>query len=326
MILVTGGAGYIGSHVNKLLSARGYDTLVYDSLVSGHKEFVQWGEFIRGELSNRKLLDRVFELYEIDAVIHFAAFTFASESLANPARYYRNNVVSTLDLLESMAAHDVKTIVFSSSCAVYGEPEALPFVETHPRKPVNPYGMTELMMEQIMADFDRAYGVKYAALRYVNAAGADPDGGIGEWHVPETHLIPLVLDVAVDRRENVGIFGTDYDTPDGTCIRDYVHVNDLADAHLRALEYLSAGGESDAFNLGNGNGFSVRDIIRVAERVTGKTIPVVETRRRPGDPARLVGSAEKAKRVLGWTPRFDDIETIVATAWDWHQYMDLHIL
>lgn len=322
MILVVGGAGYIGSHVNKLLTEKGFETVVFDSLIYGHKEFAQWGTFVQGDLADKSQIDRVFENFNIEAVMHFAAFIEAGESVVNPRKYYRNNVVCALNLLESMIEHDVKKFVFSSTCATYGMPLEIPLTETHPQNPINPYGMTKLFVEKMLHDFDPAYGLKYAALRYFNAAGADPSSVIGEWHNPETHLIPLVLDAAMGKRDSIKIFGTDYDTPDGTCVRDYIHVNDLAAAHVLALEYLRGGGGSDAFNLGNGAGFSVKEIIKVAEKVTGKPITAIETERRPGDPDTLIGTAEKAKRVLGWEQQFASIDDIIGTAWNWHQYRE----
>ncbi len=318
MILVVGGAGYIGSHANKLLHDRGYDTIVYDNLSRGHRRLAGYGTFVLGDLDNREQLRLLFDTYPIRAVLHFAASAYVGESVGNPQKYYLDNVRNTLNLLQAMLEKGVNRIIFSSTCATYGIPVEMPITETHPQRPVNPYGRSKLMIEQILGDYADAYGLSYVSLRYFNAAGADPDGEIGEMHEPETHLVPLVLDVAAGKRDSVQIFGTDYPTADGTCIRDYIHVTDLAEAHLLALEYLFAGGASDCFNLGNGNGFSVRQVIDTASRVTGRSIVAVESGRRPGDPPALVGSAAKARQVLGWAPRFAELETIVDTAWRWH--------
>lgn len=316
-VLITGGAGYIGSHANKMLSENGYATVVVDNLVYGHKEFVKWGEFVLGDLSNFDQLDMLFQHYKIDTVMHFAAYAYVGESVANPEKYYYNNVINTLNLLKAMRRHSVNQFVFSSSCATYGIPEKIPIPENHPQQPINPYGRCKLMVENILRDYTNAYGLRYASLRYFNAAGADPKGEIGEAHNPETHLIPLILDAAHDQNKSISIFGTDYDTPDGTCIRDYIHVNDLARAHLLALEHLSNGANSDVFNLGIGDGVSVKEMIATVRQVTGKPIQVVEAPKRAGDPAVLVGSAEKARNILGWRPHYTDIEDIVKTAWQW---------
>jgi len=318
-ILVVGGAGYIGSHTNLALAQRGYDTIVFDNLVYGHADFVQWGNLIEGDLADESSIDAVFENNEIDAVIHFAAYAFVGESVEDPEKYYTNNVANTLKLLKSMIQHNVKTIVFSSTCATYGPPDYTPIDEAHKQSPINPYGQTKLMVETIMKDFSHAYGLQYAPLRYFNAAGADPESRIGENHDPETHLIPLVLDAALDPEKTIKIFGTDYDTPDGTCIRDYIHVLDLADAHIRVIDYLKQGGESTPFNLGYGSGYSVREVIDAARKVTGRDIHVIETDRREGDPSRLVGNAAKAKEILGWNPEHSEITTILEHAWAWHQ-------
>lgn len=319
MILIVGGAGYIGSHVNKQLNLQGYETVVFDNLSYGHRDFVKWGTFEQGDLGNVHDIRKVFKKYTIDAVMHFAAFTYVGESVEDPQKYYLNNLRNTLNLLEVMLAENVKTMVFSSTCATYGEPQEIPITEDHPQNPVNPYGRGKLMVEEILQDYSRAYDLRYASLRYFNAAGADPDGEIGELHQPETHLIPLILDAASGKRDNIQIFGTDYPTPDGTCIRDYIHVLDLADAHIKALKYLKKDGKSDVFNLGNGQGFSVREVIQTAQEVTEKKINAVETERRPGDPPILVGSSEKAQKILGWQPRYADLSLILQTAWDWHQ-------
>lgn len=319
MILVVGGAGYIGSHINKMLHNNGYDTVVFDNLVYGHKEAVKWGVLEEGDLADTKRLDEVFEKYDIEAVFHFAAYAYVGESVTNPSKYYHNNVANTLNLLDAMVKHDVKYIVFSSTCATYGEPDTMPITEDMRQNPINPYGATKWMVERIMADYKRAYGINYCCLRYFNAAGADPEGEIGESHTPETHLIPLILAAAAGDRENIKVFGSDYDTRDGSCVRDYIHVTDLADAHLRAMDYLRNGGESTCMNLGNCIGNSVLEVIVAAKKVTGVKIPVVLDERRPGDPPTLVGSAEKAERLLGWKPQYGDIETILEHAWNWYQ-------
>lgn len=319
MILIVGGAGYIGSHVNKELNKRGYETVIFDNLSYGHEDFVKWGNFERVDLEDVERLRELFCKYPIDAVMHFAAFTYVGESVEDPQKYYMNNLKNTLNLLQVMLEFDVKYFVFSSTCATYGNPLKIPITEDHPQNPINPYGKAKLMVENVLEDYSRAYGLKYVALRYFNAAGADADGEIGELHDPETHLIPLILDAASGKREDIKIFGTDYDTPDGTCIRDYVHVTDLADAHIKALEYLKNGGKSDFFNLGNGNGFSVREVIETARKITGKKIKAVEDARRPGDPPVLVGSSKKAREILKWEPKYDDLSKIVETAWKWHE-------
>ncbi len=318
MILIIGGAGYIGSHTNKIMNQNGYSTIVFDNLVFGHQEFVKWGEFVLGDLSNKEQIRRCFQNNQIDAVMHFGAYAYVGESVIKPALYYQNNVVNTLNLLDAMREHDVRYFIFSSSCATYGMPQQVPITEEHPQKPINPYGKTKLMVEQILEDYDHAYGFKHVNLRYFNAAGADPDGEIGERHEPETHLIPLVIYAAQGKRENISIFGTDYATKDGTCIRDYIHVNDLADAHIKALEYLTESNQSAAFNLGNDNGYSVREIIEQVKKVSNRDFDVREEKRRPGDPPVLVSSSTKAIDILGWKPRYADIGTVIQTAWDWH--------
>ncbi|AUT02071.1 UDP-glucose 4-epimerase GalE [Nostoc sp. CENA543] len=320
-ILVTGGAGYIGSHTVLALKQAGYDVVILDNLVYGHRDLVEQVlqvELIVGDTSDRTLLDNLFQSRNFAAVMHFSAYAYVGESVTDPAKYYRNNVVGTLVLLEAMLAASIKKFVFSSTCATYGVPNVVPIPENHPQNPINPYGATKLMVERILADFDVAYGLKSVRFRYFNAAGANPQGLLGEDHNPETHLIPLVLLTALGKRESISIFGTDYPTPDGTCIRDYIHVNDLADAHILGLEYLLKGGESEVFNLGNGQGFSVRQVIAAAEQVTGLTIPIVECDRRPGDPPSLIGSGEKARKILGWQPQYPDIKDIVTHAWQWH--------
>ena len=319
-VLICGGAGYIGSHTNKLLHKEGYETVVFDNLVYGHQEAVRWGSFVKGDLNNTDELDAVFQKYDIEAVLHFAAFAYVGESVEDPEKYYINNVACTLNLLKAMRKYDCKRIIFSSTCATYGEPTQVPITEEMPQKPINPYGTTKLMVEKIFQDYAKAYGLQFVALRYFNAAGADPEGEIGESHRPETHLIPLVLDAASGKRTDIKVFGTDYDTPDGSCIRDYIHVSDLADAHLLALRHLEQGGESGCFNLGNEQGTSVLDVIETVRKVTGRSFKVDYAERRPGDPAKLVGSSEKARCVLGWNPRFADIETIIRDAWNWHEH------
>ncbi len=317
-ILLTGGAGYIGSHVNKELHKKGFRTIVVDNLVNGHRELVRWGSLMEVDLLNRKALEEIFRNTRIEAVMHFAAFAYVGESVKNPKKYYVNNVIGTLNLLEVMTKTDVDKIIFSSTCAVYGNPEYIPMDEEHPRNPINPYGRSKLTAEHMLEDFCRAYGLRYVYLRYFNAAGADSEGEIGEWHEPETHLIPNLLDAALGIRSCAEIFGTDYDTPDGTCIRDFIHVTDLAEAHVKALVYLLEGGDSDVFNLGTGTGYSVREVVGVVEKVTGRRLRVKESPRRPGDPPVLVASPSKASRVLNWRARFG-IEDIVRTAWEWHR-------
>lgn len=318
-ILVCGGAGYIGSHINKMLNEQGYETVVFDNLVYGHKEAVKWGELIVGDLCNVSDINAVFDKYDIDAVFHFAAYAYVGESVGNPEKYYYNNVSNTLNLLHVMREHGCNKIIFSSTCATYGEPERVPITEDMPQNPINPYGATKLMVERIFKDYNKAYGLQYVVLRYFNAAGADPDGEIGESHDPETHIIPLVLDAASGARPDIKVFGTDYDTEDGSCVRDYIHVYDLATAHLQALHHLEAGKESDFFNLGNEKGTSVLEVIDSVKRVTGKDFTVTLTERRPGDPAKLVGASSKARKVLGWEPRYANIDTIVTHAWNWHE-------
>ncbi|MBD2594911.1 UDP-glucose 4-epimerase GalE [Nostoc spongiaeforme FACHB-130] len=321
-ILVTGGAGYIGSHTVLALKQAGYDVVILDNLVYGHRELVEQVlqvELVVGDTNDRSLLDELFKTRNFAAVMHFSAYAYVGESVTDPAKYYRNNVVGTLTLLEAMLAASIHKFVFSSTCATYGVPEVVPIPEDHPQDPINPYGATKLMVERILSDFDVAYNLKSVRFRYFNAAGANPDGLLGEDHNPETHLIPLILLTALGKRESISIFGTDYPTPDGTCIRDYIHVNDLADAHVLGLEYLLQGGDSEVFNLGNGNGFSVREVIAAAESVTGLSIPVQECDRRPGDPPVLIGSSEKARKILGWRSQYPAIQDIVSHAWQWHQ-------
>jgi UDP-glucose 4-epimerase len=321
-VLVVGGAGYIGSHAALALEKAGYDVLVFDNLSTGYKDFLRFGRHEIGDLADRQALKRVFSGNNFSAVMHFASSISVGESVQKPGEYYRNNVANSLNLFDAAREHEVKNIIFSSTAAVYGMPDAVPVKENHPLKPINPYGRTKLAVEWMLGDFAEAYGIHYTALRYFNAAGAAPaewKAGIGERHEPETHLIPLVLRAALDPAKEIKVFGTDYSTPDGTCIRDYIHVCDLADAHVLALERLLAGEKSDVFNLGNGQGFSVREVIECARRVTGAPIAVRETARRPGDPDILVGSAEKCMDVLGWKPKFQELDMIMETAWDWEQ-------
>ena len=317
-VLVVGGAGYIGSHAVKELNRQGHSTIVLDSLIYGHREAVSSGIFIHGDMADTALLDRIFSENTIDAVMHFAAFAYVGESVTDPEKYYFNNVSNTLNLLKAMRKHRCANFIFSSTCATYGVPVEMPITENHPQNPINPYGRTKLMVESIIKDFSHAYGLKYMIFRYFNAAGADPEGAIGEDHDPETHLIPLVLRAAMSDG-TVKIFGTDYDTPDGTCVRDYIHVTDLASAHILGLNRLLSGGDSDIFNLGNGNGYSVKEVIDCAEKITGKKIKSEAQGRRAGDPPVLVGDAEKAVSSLGWAPEFATLEEIVSTAWNWHR-------
>jgi UDP-glucose 4-epimerase len=321
-ILVTGGAGYIGSHAVLALQQSGYEVVILDNLVYGHQDFVDrqlHTELEIGDTNDRALLDNLFRKHNFAAVMHFAAYAYVGESVQAPDKYYRNNVVGTLTLLEAMQSAGIKQFVFSSTCATYGNPQQIPLTEEHPQNPINPYGATKLMVERILQDFDVAYGLKSVCFRYFNAAGADPEGRLGEDHNPETHLIPLVLMAALGKRPSVSIFGLDYPTPDGTCIRDYIHVGDLATAHVLGLNYLLKGGDSDVFNLGNGNGFSVKQVIDTARQVTGRAIAVVESDRRPGDPPILVGSSAKAMNILGWQPQYADLGKIITHAWQWHQ-------
>jgi len=318
-VLVVGGAGYIGSHMIAALLEAGHAVVTLDDLSRGHRELVPGGAFVHAGCGDAAALDRLFAAHRIDAVMHFAAFALVGESVARPLDYYRNNVAATAVLLDRMLAHGVKRFIFSSTCAVYGEPERVPIDEDHPTRPTNPYGMTKLTAERMLADAARAHGLAYSALRYFNAAGAHPDRPLGERHDPETHLIPLVLQVATGRRERISILGTDYPTRDGTCERDYVHVCDLAQAHLLALERLLAGNPGGIYNLGSSHGHTVREVIELCRRITGHPIPATPAPRRPGDPAVLVASPEKARRELGWQPRFAGIETIIATAWAWHR-------
>lgn len=315
-ILVMGGAGYIGSHTVKHLLNNGYEVVVADNLIYGHREAIDSrAQFVHADLLVPHSLDRLFKNNPVDVVIHFAAFAYVGESVNEPEKYYYNNVIGTVNLLHAMLAHEVKKIVFSSTCATYGEPQYTPIDEKHPQNPVNPYGRTKLMIEQIFADYERAYGLQHIALRYFNAAGASADGSIGESHTPETHLIPLVLKAITGECKAISVFGTDYDTPDGTCIRDYIHVEDLALAHRLAVEKLKE--YSGCINLGTGIGTSVKEIITAAEKVSGKQCPVEYGPRRAGDPARLFADNHKAKEVLGWKPKYTNIADIIQTAWNW---------
>lgn len=317
-VLVTGGAGYIGSHVCKALAGAGYKPVAYDNLVYGHEWAVKWGPLERGNILDRERLCAAIKANRAEAVIHLAAFAYVGESVSDPGKYYRNNVVGTLSLLDAMRDCGVGRIVFSSSCATYGVPAILPITEETPQRPVNPYGTSKLMIEQVLADYGRAYGIQHVSLRYFNAAGADPDGELGEDHDPETHLIPLVLDAASGRRPNITIFGDDYETADGTCIRDYIHVSDLSKAHVLALSGLEKGNlRHAAYNLGTGQGHSVASVLESAKRVTGRAIPVVRGPRRAGDPAVLLADPSRARRDLGFRPAFPNIEDILETAWRW---------
>jgi UDP-glucose-4-epimerase GalE len=316
-VLVTGGAGYIGSHAAKHLANANIQPIVVDNLKRGHKESVQWGPLIEADVGDRAALEGVFEQYSIEAVLHFAAVAYVGESMKDPALYFRNNVVNTLNLLDTMRARGVRTIVFSSTCATYGDPRQIPIAEDHIQAPVNPYGESKLMVERLLHWYGAVYGLRWAALRYFNAAGADPDGQVGENHEPETHLVPLAISAAARFIDAIEVFGTDYETPDGTAIRDYLHVTDLAEAHLAALRYLDGGGPSAAFNLGTGRGHSVREVIAMVERVTGQNVAVREVSRRLGDPPCLVADATKAGKLMGWRPQHSALEDIVRTAWNW---------
>ena len=318
-VLVTGGAGYVGSHCCKALAAAGFLPVTYDNLSRGHRWAVNWGPLEEGDILDRARLDAAIARHKPTAVLHFAALTYVGESTTDPALYYRVNTTGALTILEAMKAAAVPCFVFSSTAATYGVPQSSPMAESHPQAPINPYGESKLMVEHMLRDFGAAYGLRSTPLRYFNAAGADGEAKIGEDHDPETHLIPLVLDAAAGRRADIAVFGEDYATPDGTCVRDYVHVADLADAHVLALRRLLDGGESQAFNLGNGNGFSVREVIAAAGRVTGRPIPVRRGERRAGDPPVLVADSSRAKSVLGWKPTRAALDVQIADAWRWHQ-------
>lgn len=319
-ILVLGGAGYIGSHTALELVKSGRDVVIADSLVTGYKKAIpEKARFYQGDIRDFEFLDNLFQQEKIDAVIHFAAYSLVGESVANPLKYYGNNLYGTKILLEAMVKNNIDKIVFSSTAATYGEPENIPILESDRTCPTNPYGETKLAVEKMFKWVAEAHGLRYVSMRYFNACGADENGIIGEAHNPESHLIPIILQVPNGKRETISIYGTDYDTPDGTCIRDYIHVTDLAQAHILAVKYLYNGGKSDIFNLGNGVDYSVREVIETARKVTGRPIPVTETSHRAGDPARLVASSEKAKRILGWKPVHNCLEEIIASAWNWHK-------
>ena len=318
-ILVVGGAGYIGTHMVKDLLRAGYSVVILDNLSKGHRELIPGGVFVEGDLGDSALLDRLFTEHDISAVMHFAAFSLVGESVQEPLAYYRNNVARTIELLDAMRRHGIMRFIFSSTAAVYGEPVTTPISEDHPNQPTNPYGAGKLAVERMLADCATGYGLRYIALRYFNAAGADSEGGLGERHEPESHLIPLVLQTATGERDSIQIYGEDYPTPDGTCLRDYVHVSDLAQAHLLALESLLRDGANAIYNLGNSKGYSVREVIDIARRITGRPIATRSATRRPGDPAVLVADSSKIRKALGWQPRYEQLESIIASAWDWHQ-------
>ncbi|MDD6163674.1 MAG: UDP-glucose 4-epimerase GalE [Anaerovibrio sp.] len=319
-ILVCGGAGYIGSHTVHQLVEKGEDVVIVDNLQTGHMGAVNpKAEFYKGDIREAEVLDRIFTENKIDAVVHFAANSLVGESMTNPLKYFNNNVYGMQVLLEAMVRHGIDKIVFSSTAATYGEPERIPIMEDDRTEPTNPYGQSKLIMEKMMKWVSLANGIRYVSLRYFNAAGAIEDGSIGEDHSPETHLIPLILQVPLGKRDHITVFGEDYPTPDGTCLRDYIHVLDLADAHVLAIDYLRRGGESNIFNLGNGQGFSVKEMIEAAREATGLDIKVEIGERRAGDPAQLIASSEKARKVLGWQPKFTDVKAVIGTAWKWHQ-------
>ena len=319
MILITGGAGYIGSHVNKALNKAGYETVVLDNLIKGFEDFVKWGVFVEGDYGDEELLNRIFKEYDIEAVMHFGAYISVAESVECPKAYLENNYEKTLILIKAMKDNGVKNLIFSSTAAVYGSPVEIPIKETHQLKPINPYGKSKLLVEEYLKSQD---DINYVIFRYFNASGDDPDCEIGELHEPETHLIPLILDAALGRRDSISVFGDDYDTEDGSCVRDYIHVNDIANAHIEGLRYLENGGENNVFNIGNGRGFSVKEVISVVKKVTGKDFPVNIEGRRPGDPGTLVADSNKIHEVLGWTPEYDTLESIIETAWMWHQKLN----
>ncbi len=318
-ILVVGGCGYIGSHMVKCLLDARHEVVVLDDLSNGYRDALLGGDLVVGNCGDRSLLDRLFASHRFDGVLHFASFIQVGESVIDPAKYYQNNTANALTLIEAMIAHGIGPLIFSSTAAVFGEPVYVPIDESHPRQPINPYGMSKFMVEMMLSDFDQAHGLRSVSLRYFNAAGADSGARIGERHEPETHLIPLALQAMLERRPALKVFGRDYDTPDGTCIRDYIHVDDLSTAHLLALEYLWNGGETTAFNLGNGEGFSVQQVLDAVEKVCGKKVPYQDAPRRAGDPARLVADASRAKQLLDWKPKYSELETIVRHAWAWEQ-------
>lgn len=317
-VLITGGAGYVGSHTCKALAAGGYLPISLDNLVYGHPWAVQWGPLIQGDIADSLVLDQIFTDYRPRAVIHFAAYAYVGESVEHPAKYYQNNVAGSISLLEAMRRHGCRDIIFSSSCSTYGMPLQIPIPDNHPQIPINPYGRTKFMMEQIIQDYGSAYGIRYAILRYFNAAGADPEGQIGEDHAPETHLIPLLLQTVLGQRSHTDVYGTDYDTADGTAIRDYIHVTDLAGAHILALKHLAQSGQSLCANLGTGQGHSVMEVIHAVEQVTGRHVTYRLAGRRPGDPPKLVAKVGSAATLLGWKPQHTDIHSTISTAWNWH--------
>ena len=318
-ILITGGAGYIGSHVNKLLNKNGYSTIVFDNLSTGNIVSAKWGQFVKGDLSDPVAVDKLFKENKISAVMHFAASAYVGESIKNPQKYYTNNLMNTINLLNAMINNNVLRIVFSSTCATYGIPTTIPIAEDHAQNPINPYGQTKLFIEKIINDYSLAYDLKFVVLRYFNAAGADPDVEIGEIHNPETHLIPLVIDAALGVRKNIEIFGDDYNTPDGTCIRDYIHVTDLAEAHFLSLGHILTSGHSNTFNLSNETGYSIKEIIECVKSILKKSPKIKVGPRRTGDPPVLIGSSQKFRQVMGWKPRFEKIDTIIGTALKWHK-------
>lgn len=321
MILVTGGAGYIGSHACKALAQAGFTPITYDNLSTGHAYAVKWGPFVQGELSDTELLKETIRIYQPKAVMHFAASALVIESLEKPAHYYKNNLLATHSLLEAMRECGVTNCIFSSSCATYGIPQSHLINETHPQAPINPYGKTKWMAEQMMADFDAAYGLKTISLRYFNAAGADLDTQIGENHHPETHIIPLIIQTALGQRPHISVYGTDFPTHDGSAIRDYIHVQDLAEAHVRALQYLLETKRSDAFNIGSGRGASVLDLINTVSEFCGTSVPHKLENRRGGEPSHLTADIRKAQDLLGWTPKYSNLSTIIESAWKWHQHL-----
>lgn len=318
-VLITGGAGYVGSHVNKILTRMGYETVALDNLSRGSRQLVKWGKFVQCDLKDTDRVRSVFHTYSFQAVIHLAAFAYVGESIEDPQNYYQNNVANTLNLLQIMQEFHVNKLIFSSTCAVYGIPENIPIQENHPLNPINPYGRSKLMIENILTDYSLAYDLKFISLRYFNAAGADPEQEIGECHDPEPHLIPSILEVPHGARECVDIYGTDHNTPDGTCIRDYIHVYDIANAHVLALEHVLRGRTSEAINLGNEKGFSVKEVIECARKVTREEIPTRASLKRPGDPPILIGSNEKSRKILGWIPCYSNLDNIIKTAWEWKQ-------
>ncbi|MBS1716575.1 MAG: UDP-glucose 4-epimerase GalE [Armatimonadetes bacterium] len=319
MILVLGGAGYIGSHLSKRLRENHKDHVVFDNLSHGHREAVQDSKFFEGDLLDRASLDEVFVKYPIKTVFHFAAHISVGESVREPLKYWRNNTAGVLTLLEAMKDHGIQNLVFSSTAAIFGEPQYIPIDEAHPKSPTSPYGSSKLAVETLLSECDRGFGLRSVCLRYFNAAGADPSSEIGEDHSPEEHLIPVAIEAAVGKRAGLKLFGTDYPTPDGTCVRDYIHILDLAEAHILAAKHLENGGESRRYNLGNGQGFSVKQVIDIVSKVTGLPVPYEEVERRPGDPATLIASSEAIRRDWGWTPKYPDLTTIVEHAWNWHR-------